>query len=372
MRPTTDAFAATVRAGSRLAVSRVSVLRADLSTEQVLSGAAGIVTGGYVSTDGDRRRSLNLDLVNENDAWAPDVAGDLLFPNRLLRVEQGLMVNGQPELVPLGLFLIDRPSTTRDAGGSTIRITGQDRLKLGLKSRFTVPTRYREGTAVRDVVRSIARDAGMGDELYRLAVGDRALGADRSYEIGEYRADALRQLALDFALALYVDADGYLVLAQAPTDATLGAPVWTFEPGDDAIMLGLTRELTDDRLYNHTLVSGESANLPPVRGEARITSLANPAHADYIGDRVWTYASAMIRSEEQAQAVADAELLKVALIEETIDVPSINHPALEAGDVVTINESATRAAGDYVLDSLTIPLGTGSMRLTAGAVRAFA
>lgn len=377
MRPVSAGFEAALRAGSHRAVSRVSVLRADLSTELVLTGETGVVTGGSVSTDRARRRTVTLELVDETGEWAPAVASDALFPNRLVRLERGIMVGDAPELVSLGVFLVDRPTTTVGPAGATIRISGQDRLKLALRSAFTVPARYEEGVAVADVVRSVAQAAGMGDTLYRLDDGGAALGADRTYEVGYPRLDAIRGLATDFALDLYVDADGYLVLEPASTAATLPDPSWTFAAGDEALMLGVTKDLSDDRLYNHTLVSGEAADLPPVRGEARDLNPASPAYnppdgTGPIGDRLYTYVSAMIRSEEQAQAVADALLLDVALVEEAITLPAITHPALEAGDVVAIAESTARIADDYLIETLTIPLGTAEMTMTSGKLRSLA
>lgn len=377
MQPITDAFRAALTAGSVEVAHRVSLLRADLTTEAVLTGDAGVVTGGSVSMARDRRRTMSLELVNEGGAWTPAEAADALFPNRLLRIEAGIVVAGAPEHVPLGLFAIDRPTVEVTRSGSTIRVTGQDRLKRALRSAFTRPTRYEDGMRVGDVVRAIAGDAGMGDALYRLDDGGKSLGADRVYEVNASRIDALHGLATDFALELYVDADGYLVLTPSRTADTLGEPVWAFEPGEEAIMLGVTKDLTDDRLYNHTLVTGEAANLPPVRGEARDLNPASPAYNPLdgtgpIGDRLWTYVSAMIRSEEQAQAVADAELLRISLVEELISVPFIGLSALEVGDVVAIAEPTARIADRYLVETLSLPLGTGSMTMTTGRVRSVA
>lgn len=374
MRDVSDDFAAAVRSPNPVYASRVSLLRTDLTTELVLTGEAGIVLGGSVSTDNARRRAMTVDLLNVDGEWTPAEAADALFPNRLLRLEQGLVVDGSPEYVSLGVFLIDRPSTTVGREGSTIRVSGQDRLKLALKSSFTAPTRYVEGTAVADVIRDIAEASGMGTLLYRLDDDGSHLGANRVYEVGTSRVDAMHQLALDFALDLYVDADGFLVLTPKPTDATLPEPVWSFLAGEEAIMLGVTKDLTDDRLYNHTLVTGEAADLTPVLGEARDLNPASPAYNPVdgtgpIGDRLYTYTSAMIRNVDQAQAVADALLLSVALVEEAISLPSITHPALEVGDVVSISEPTARIADDYLIETLAIPLGAGSMAMTTGKLR---
>ena len=77
----------------------------------------------------------------------------------------------------------------------------------------------------------------------------------------------------------------------------------------------------------------------------------------------------MIRSSEQAQEVADATLLTVALIAESISIPSLVHPAIEVGDLVRIVESESRTSDAYLIDTLSVPLGPGSMTLTSRKLR---
>ena len=89
-----------------------------------------------------------------------------------------------------------------------------------------------------------------------------------------------------------------------------------------------------------------------------------------MGDRLAPiYRSAKIMSAVQAQARADVMLREVALISEQVEVPSSPHPALEAGDVVDINEPLSGTAGRFVLDTVSIPVGAGSMNLSTKRVR---
>lgn len=374
MRPVSAGFAAAVRDPSQTRVARVSLLDAALEVVAELDGSEGVAISGTVSIDRDRRRSCSVSLVNPGGAWTPAGPTDPLFLNRLVRLERGLVVDGNPEYVALGLFLVDRPVIRVDAAGSTIEIAGQDRVKLAAKSRFSVPETYAAGTPIADVVRAIATAAGMGGTLLRLADGGKVLAADRTFETDADRWPAIVQLAADYALTTYVDADGYLVLEPAVTPDTLPAPAWTFERGAEALMLGLTKEWSDDQLYNRVRVSGESANLAPVAAEARDLNPASPAYNPLdgtgpIGDRLWTYTSAMVRSIEQAQAVADAKLLEVALVQEAITIPSVVHPALEVGDAVAVVEPLSRTSDTYLLDTVSVPLAAGPMTVTARKLR---
>jgi hypothetical protein len=306
--------------------------------------------------------------------WAPAGPGDALFPNGIIRLERGIMIDGNPELVSLGVFMVDRPRVNVTDAGATISLSGQDRAKLAAKSRLSVPETYGSGTPIAEVVLSIASAAGMGTSLFRLDDGGKVLAADRTLEVDTDRWPVIGQLATDFALIAYVDADGSLVLEPAPTPDAIAPAVWTFERGAEAIMLGLTKDFNDDQLYNRVRVSGESSNLPPLAAEARDLNPDSPAYnpvdgSGPIGDRLYSHTSPMVRSIEQAAEVAAALILQVALIEEQLTVPSIVHPALEVGDPVSIVEPLSRTADTYLIDTLQVPLGTGSMTMTARKLR---
>lgn len=373
MRPTSAAFATAVRT-SHERVARVTVLAPDLSTVAEISGTDGVAIDGSVSMDANRRRSCSVTIADPDGVWTPEGPSDALFPNGFVRLERGILVDGAPEFASLGVFMIDRPRITVTTAGASIEISGQDRAKLAAKSRFSVPDTYAAGTPIGEIVQTIATAAGMGGALFRLDDAGNVLGADRTFEVDTDRWPAIGQLASDFALTAYVDADGFLVLEPAPTPDTVPPAVWTFERGAEALMLGITKEFGDDRLFNRVRVSAESSDLPPLAAEARDLNPTSPAYNPLdgtgpIGDRLYTYTSPMIRSIEQASEVAAALILKVALIEEQITVPSVVHPALEVGDPVAIVESLSRTADTYLLDTVQIPLAAGAMLVTARKLR---
>jgi hypothetical protein len=374
VRPHSAGFAAAIL-GPHRRTSRVALLNADLTVAEYITGDDGVVISGSVSIDSTKRRSCQVTLVNEDGEWTPTGPDSPLYLNRLIRVERGVYVDDGPEYVTLGVFLIDRPEVDVRESGSTMSVQGQDRLKLAVKSKFTRPTRYYEGEGLGEVIRAIAQDAGMGATLYRLDDDGKNLAADRMFEIGDDRVDAIRLLSTSYGLEAFVDADGYFVVQPAMRPDTIPDPAFTFVRGETAIMLGVRKGWDDDRLYNHSFVSGESSDLlAPVSAEARDLNPLSPVYNPVdgtgpIGDRVFTYTSAMIRSVDQAQDVADALLLEIALVEETIEIPSVVHPALEAGDVIGVIEPLSRTNDAYLIDTLTIPIGPGSMTTASKQVR---
>lgn len=377
MRAHSHAFREAIRSSHRRAV-RVTTLDANLNPLLVLTGEGSVTLGGSVQQDRGRetRRTCSLEIVNPDGTWTPTDQLGAIYWSKPLKIERGVYVAGVPELISLGVFVIDRPSVEVTARGNVLRITGRDRFKLAEKSKFTASTTIASGTRIRDTIRALAEGAGMGtaDALYALDDAGKTLLAARTWEQGEERLRAMLDVASAYSMELYMDADGRLALRPELADPFVLPSVYDFAPGDVSIMLGLSKSWSDERFYNHVLVTGEGAELGTVyKGEAMDLNPASPGYIyGGVGDRLYTYSSAMIRSNAQAQEVADALLPNVALIEEELAVPSIVHPALEAGDVIAVTEASSRTEGyRYRVDRLSIPLGEGSMTIGARRLRRF-
>jgi hypothetical protein len=340
----------------------------------LLSGETGYVVAGSVAMSRSRaiRRTCDITLANPDGALTPTDAGSLFWVNALVRLDRGVYVDDQTvEWCTLGHFLLGRPTVQVDAGGSTLQVQGEDRAKLLVRSRFVTPTSYAAGTRIASVIQTEAQTAGMGATRYRLDDATKTLTRERVFEEGESRIDALVDLARDYGLELYVDADGYLALS-TPPDALTAPIVWEYASRDDAVHVGITRELTDDRLYNHVIVTGESSDPahPPVRGEALDSNAASPTYVGGpLGDRVYRYTSAMITSTAQAEEVAQQLLARVALLTEAIELPQVVNPALEPGDAVSISEELSATSGRYLIEQLQTPLGLGQQQLSTQLVR---
>ena len=377
MRPVSDTFLQALRSSHR-SVSRLVVLDpVTFTTLGTLSGEDGFLLEGGVSMVRSRaiRRTCEVTLANPGGEWTPVEPGDWLGVNSLVRLDRGMYLDPDTvEWCTLGHFLLGRPRVVVDAKGSTVVASGEDRAKLLVRSRFTVPTTYPAGARLADVFRTEAQAAGMGATRYRLDDTGKVLAAPRTFEEDESRDKALGNLARDYGLELFADADGYLACAPPPNPVT-AAVAWNYAPGEAAILTTLTKEWTDDRLYNHVLVTGESADpaTPPVRAEAMDTNPASPAYVNGpLGDRLYRYTSAMITTTAQAQEVALNLLAEVALLEESISLGAVTHPALEPGDAITVLEPLSRTEGKYLVDDVEVPLGLGAQTLGTRVVRGFA
>jgi len=372
MRPISATFAQALRRSHRR-VTRVSAL--DSAFEPIpggiLSGSEGYVIDGSVTIDRRRaiRRTCSLNLANPDGVWTPTMPGDFFYYGAAIRIERGVYLADAIEWVSLGDFLIDGPTVDRHAHGATLQVQGQDRLKKAATSKFATPTTYTSGSTVRSVIDDLSQDAGMGATRQRFEDAGKTLGADRVFDEQQDRLSAMTEVAHDFGLEVFIDGDSVLVL-QPVVDLALLPVAWSFVEGDDAVILGITKGFNDQRLYNHVVVVGESADQSPVRGEA---SDQNPSSPTYVGgpfgDRTYFYSSAMITTVGVANAVAAAMLPDLALIEEEISLPIVVNPALEAGDKIQIVEAVSKTNSFYQIDSITIPLGAGSSTVQTKKVR---
>lgn len=369
MQPISATMSAALRR-SHTRVSRLSVL--DSMLNPVSGGIVDELASGQVvmSRRRDVQRTCQLMIANPGGILTPRLSGDLFYWDRLLRIERGVqLTESQAEYATLGTFLIDSPQLDVGPGSSTLGIAGADQMDRLLRSKFTAPTTYALGATLASVILDLATDAGANANHLSLDDGGKTLGAAKTYEIGDERIAAMRELTTAYSLEFAANAMGQLVLRPVRDPMTL-APVWRFEAGSEATMLGITKRFTRDRLYNHILVTGEAADLTPIYAEAMDDDPASPSYINGpLGDRLYRYTSAMIRTVPQAQAVANALLYEHALIEESIELPHVANPALEVGDAIEIIEPISGTADRYIIDQLTIPVAAGSSRLSVRKLR---
>lgn len=372
MRPISATFAQALRRSHRR-VTRISALDSSYQPIPggVLSGEQGYVIDGSVTIDRSRavRRTCNLTIANPDGVWTPSEPGDFFYWNSPIRIERGIYLGDGIEWVTLGEFLIDTPTIDRSPNSATLQVQGQDRLKKAATSKFASPTTYAAASTVAAAIADLAADSGMGTDRQRLDDGGKTFGKDRVFDEQDDRLSAMTAIADAFALELFIDGDGVLVLRPVVAFALL--PVaWSFTDDDDAVHLGITKGLSDQRLYNQVVVTGEAADQSPVKGTA---SDDNPSSPTYIGGpfgvRTLFYASAMIDTAPKAAAVAARMLPEHALIEEAISLPIVVNPALEAGDKIEVIEPVSKTNDFYLIDSITIPLGAGSSTIQTKKVR---
>jgi hypothetical protein len=370
MRPISNEARVAAQRSHRRA-SRLSILDYNLHpTGDVFEGDAGYVLAGAVHMDRTRdvRRTCDFTIANPDGLWTPTDVDDLFYWNRSVKLERGIYLDDDTvEWFSLGVFIIDQPTVTVAPAGASLRITGVDRMDRLLRARFYEPYYVPAGSdAPRALLFGMANTYAAMTTAYpnsSVTIGpadfEIITAADRTWETGESVIDAFRQSANDFNLEPFVDADGVLQIDRW-VDPILAPLAWSFAPGDDAIITGLAKTWSKDRLYNRILVRGESAlGEVSVSAQAAVDDPANPAHANFQGDRLFLYTSAMIATTGQAQDTADRFLVEHALIEEELSVGFVPVPALEVGDVVEIIEPISGTNDRYQIQRMTMPLGPG-------------
>jgi hypothetical protein len=146
------------------------------------------------------------------------------------------------------------------------------------------------------------------------------------------------------------------------------ATVREFRPGIEAVVLSLSRTGAR-RAYNRVIVESVNPAGPDVRVALTVSDPASPLHPDRIGIRTAPiHRSAQVPDLGAAGTLARQLLNEYALATDTTSGSAIPDHALDAGDVVWIEEPVTGTDGRYRLNSITLPVLQGAMAITAGRV----
>lgn len=375
MYPVSDALKR-IATGSQVRRARLTVLDASLNPVD-----GGVVTGDtvtdgqvYISAGSGARRTCSVTLANKDGIYTPTGPGDLFYWNRLIRIEQGILLvpgdENSVEWVPLGVFMVDRPGTKAETGGLTQTISGRDRWKMIDSAEYAAPGAYAAGTAVADVLASAAEYAGVASSQIVKSGTAHTLGVARNYEEGDSVGDLMTSLAASFGMRVYFNVSGQLVIEDVPSVASRTV-VHAYQPGDLSIMSAIQRDLTDERFANHIVVSSASSDPnapPPVRAVAEDTRAGSPTSIAEIGRRTFRFSSPMITTTAVAQAVADTLLEQRLRFSAEISIDGLSLPYLDGDDRVSINYPEVGVYGDnFLVESATMPLYdiSASLRLSA-------
>ncbi|MDE2100153.1 MAG: DUF5047 domain-containing protein [Patescibacteria group bacterium] len=314
------------------------------------------LAGGSVTLDATRSiaRTCDLEFVPVDMSMA--TMFDLLSrPDIEIEVSRGLVVNGAPELVPLGVFSIDgAPKSLRNTG--TIKWSGSDRSKKIARARFTEPYQLLSGTALGSAITALLQS--------RWAL----VATDFSNVTETLTATVLlvpgpdsdpwksaREIMADFGYDLYFDGVGVARARRVPDPSTDPA---AFDFGSGATALITDGEVSGsfEKTYNGVVASGEGTGIAaPVQATVWDTDPQSPTY--YLGGfgmAPFFYSSPLLTTVDACTTVATAMLVRVKGKSLAVNWSSIVNPALEPLDVVTATYDG--AVHTAVVDSLTIPL----------------
>lgn len=181
---------------------------------------------------------------------------------------------------------------------------------------------------------------------------------------GDSRNEALQKLLTEYSLDGYFDVYGvYRVIRKK--DPEQENPVWTFEPGEDSTMLGITRVQDDLKLINHIILTNENSDpySVVVTQEKQVTDTTSPYHKSRIGDRVMLIKASQISSTSLMQTTIDNLFREYCSIAEEIKLPTICLPFLEGNDVIAIKEEKSDIDARYLCKRISIPFRETRMQI---------
>lgn len=341
MWPTSDRFTEILVAGQRTWASRVEVL---YGGERV--AALDVMVDGSVSLDDVAvRRALDITLVDPHGDLTPASARDLLAPKGTeIRCWRGLLVDGEYEWVPLGVFGIQEPQVSAHQNGTLIKIRGADRVDAVRLRRFASPYAVARDTPTHEAIADIVSSRLPGVAMRITASGHTTpeLVFDRLSDPW----DAVRDLAAADSLAAYFDQLGTLIVTPALEQET-GV---TYEPGESSLLIDSAKSMDSASVYSGVVVTAEHPEQAPIVHELWDLDPKSVTYADGpFGRRPYGFSSPIITTLAQAELAAQTLLPKVSKMRAKATLTTVGHPGHDIGDIVTVLDPETRMAGRWTV-----------------------
>ena len=326
------------------------------------------VIGGSVTADSKQvvRRSCSVTLTDPTGDLTAVNAGDLLTPyGNELTLQTGITYSdGTTELVPLGVFGLIKYGISVTHGGLVITLDGQDRSRRVARSPFVDVLVIAAGTNAGTAIQQIITSRLPGTTFSFMPVF--ATLPLTTYDIGKDPWVACVDIAAGLGAEVFFDSYGDCVLRPVPDPAT-AVVAWMFTDGPAGLAASWIRSLEDSNSANYVLVTGQ--NPGNTTAVSAVAQDSNPNSPTYTGGPYGTVAvhitDQTVTTNAQAQARADAELLRHQGLAEVVEGDVVCLPMLVPGDVATIMSSRAGINGRYVLDGVTYPLGPGLSKVTA-------
>lgn len=286
------------------------------------------------------------------------------------------------ELVPLAHGIIDKVTvkTTAGSGGggsgagggggvtsrgggqvggaTSIKVHGVDLSRAIKRNAWQQPFFIPSGMNYADAAAAMVRDRLPSQTAFSLVSTEHVtpllvFGVDQG---GDPWQD-IQDIATAIGFEAFFDPAGVFVFRPVP-DPRRGEPVWEFDEDANPTVTEAKRELTDEQTFNYVVVKGESTSSKnPVSAYAFDNDPSSPTYVNGpYGTVTARLTFPLITTHEQAQAAADATLLNSLGAADTVTLTVVPMPALEPGDIVTVNVSDPKVSGTYMINQSTTPL----------------
>ena len=351
----------TVTVRARLYLAGVTVAGTDLNPPMV-------ITDGSVTVDrtAEHSRSISLTIVDTDGSWVPRDDQERLDPafTPLVEVWRGVQWAVGSWEWSLGTFVLDTCTVEEQGlGAVVITASGQIISALVASNRFTAPYAISSTSLYSDVIKDIITDrlSPWGIDPVFAFETSTVLCPDMALEDDERDNPwiACQHLALADGKELLCVPPNVFVLRTVP-DVKTSPAVLTLDASDGSLLLdtGNTRTITAKEAYNGVIVNGSAPWLiSPVQGIAWDTNPdSNTYYLGPFGQRAKTISDAMVATDAQAQAAAEKQLPNYlgALEEGTLNI--IPCCALDAGDVLSVDDVALGMTDRVMLERFSISL----------------
>lgn len=366
--------------GAHTATFKLEVLQDGAVIYSIENGdTSGVgIVGGSVSVDAtaQTQRTGSVQIVDPDGELIPNLATDMFAPyGNELRLHRGVEVNGEAENVPVitgGMYNVE---INRQPNGWVLECDIFDRSRLVSMNRWSDVYNVASGTNASSAVSAILQDrlpaalwASMVTSFDATSLTTSNLIFGGSGGTNDPMAD-VSDLAASVGKYVGFDGWGNPYLRPIP-DPTTQSPVWEIEAGSN--LLQVTRRLTAEATYNGVIITGQNtATSTPYYSVVWDTDTASPTYyLGRFGKRPLVITNPKVNSSTGATVAANAELLLQLGGTEIVSFGTIVNPALEAYDVVLVDDSEVGISSTrYVLSSFNIPLDVSTPQSATCRVR---
>lgn len=331
-------------------------------------------TAGQIEVDATTpvRRRLTLSvppLLRTGDYTSvpalPRGPGDVLGAyGQEIHVTWGLVYTDDTiEWIPAGVFRIDDTKGALAGTGSTVPVTGVDRVSYIIDAQFVAPQTL-SSPSTQSLIGRLIHEVLPSVEVVVSASRD---GRVPTFTTDLDRWQTISDLAESIGAVVFCDGRGRFVVADAPS--LDGPPAWTVRAGVGGVLVEASGSTGRAGVFNAVVVRGESpsGDFPPLQAviyddvPTSPTRWGDPATGAF--GMVPTYRDyPYVTTIEQARAAARSVLAQRVGAASTLDLSTVPNPALEGGDVIHVITDPTDPAGSvrvHVVDGFTIPLVAG-------------
>lgn len=371
MQPSSAAFAEAVTR-SHTICTRVDVWDGDALVASTETGEILLVDGGVdIDRQANIRRHMTMTFVDPDPpsmvptqtrtADTREVFDPLSYLE--FRPWRGIeFPDGTKEYIPLGVVYLSSTEIQEDQGGVTFHCTADDRSDLISENKwqtiYNPPAETFQKVMSRIVLDRAVHFDGSMQSIPDDITANSVAPAGVAYSTTDDPWQMVMKLGDSGGLEPFFEATGLFVV-RIPADPTKSIPVLDFSEGANGVRLSPLNRIIDRKTARSGVVVNSSAPwlLYPVSATVWDTDPTSPTfYKGPFGMNPEIIDNATVSNDADALKAAQAKFDTVVGVVDDIKFNSLVDPRLDVGDVISINSPRENIAGNYVLDTLNIPM----------------